>query len=121
MIMIDLVCGEVHSVPTGVAGRHTKEGWQRLGNYYCACIVRKGVQICVKHVPLKFLWLPKHVRTLKYSYLQALLVKHASYRYMVKLFKLFNYLKANRRFHGALHPLPKPPPSVDCGHWLTAG
>ena len=30
--MTDLVCGEVHSVPTGVAGRHTKEGWQQLEN-----------------------------------------------------------------------------------------
>ena len=27
VIMTDLVCGEVHSVPTGVASRHTKEGW----------------------------------------------------------------------------------------------
>ena len=31
-IMTDLVCGEVHSAPTGVAGRHTKEGRQQLGN-----------------------------------------------------------------------------------------
>ena len=30
--MTDLVCGEVHSVPTGVPGRHTKEEWHQLGN-----------------------------------------------------------------------------------------
>ena len=32
IIMTNLVCGEVHTVPTGVTGRHTKEGWQQLGN-----------------------------------------------------------------------------------------
>ena len=33
----------------------------------------------------------------------------------------WKYLKAHRRIHGNLHTLPKPPPSVDGGNWLTAG
>ena len=32
VIMTDLVCAEVHSVPTGIAGRCVKEGCQQLGN-----------------------------------------------------------------------------------------
>ena len=51
--MTDFVCGEVHSVPTGAAGRHTKEGWQQLGNYYCACVVRITARIHVNHVALQ--------------------------------------------------------------------
>ena len=31
MIITDPVVGEVHRVPTAVAGRHMKEGWQPLG------------------------------------------------------------------------------------------
>ena len=38
--MTDLVCGEIHSVPTGAADWHTKEGWQKLGNQYCTCVVK---------------------------------------------------------------------------------
>ena len=33
----------------------------------------------------------------------------------------WTYLKVNRRIHGTLHNLPKHPPSVDSGNWLTAG
>ena len=32
IIMTDLVCEEVLSVPTHVAGRRTKKGWQQLGS-----------------------------------------------------------------------------------------
>ena len=32
IITTDLVCGEVLSVPTHVAGRRAKKGWQQLGN-----------------------------------------------------------------------------------------
>ena len=70
----------------------------------------------------KFLRLPKNVRIPKYSYLQALLEK-TCYRYMVnsKIIRIWTYLKANRRIHGTLYNLPKHPPSVDSGNWLTAG
>ena len=30
------------------------------------------------------------------------------------------YLKTNRRNNGTLHTLPKQPPSMDGGNWLTA-
>ena len=30
------------------------------------------------------------------------------------------YLKINRRNNGILHTLPKQPPSMDGGNWLTA-
>ena len=32
IIIIDLVLGEVHRVPKGVAGGYTKEEWQQFGN-----------------------------------------------------------------------------------------
>ena len=51
--MTDLVCGEVHSVPAGVADRHMNKGWQQLENQYCGCVVRIGAQIHVKYVPLQ--------------------------------------------------------------------
>ena len=51
--MTDLVCGEVHSVTTGVAGRHMKERWQQLGYHYSTCVVKIGAQIFIKHVPLQ--------------------------------------------------------------------
>ena len=34
---------------------------------------------------------------------------------------MWTCLKANRIFLGSLHTLPKPPPSVDGGDWLTSG
>ena len=64
----------------------------------------------------KFLWFPKNVRIPKYSYLLALLEKHATDTWqIVKLLEIWTYLKANRIIHGTLHTLPKHPPSVDGG------
>ena len=58
----------------------------------------------------KFLWLLKNARTPKYSYLQALLEKHAIDTWqIVKL----SECGPNRRIHGTLCTLPKHPPSVD--------
>ena len=38
-----------------------------------------------------------------------------------KIIQTWTYLKADRRSHETLHTLPKLPPSVDGGNWLTAG
>ena len=39
----------------------------------------------------------------------------------IEIIRIWTYLKVNRRIHGTLHNLPKHPPSVDGGNWLTAG
>ena len=38
-----------------------------------------------------------------------------------KIIQVWTYLKANKRIHGTLHTLPKPPPSFDNVDWLTEG
>ena len=55
IIISDLMARAVHGVLTGVVGEHMKEGWQQLGNWYCACIVCNGAQRRVDHVAWKVL------------------------------------------------------------------
>ena len=81
-----------------------------------------GVKVQVGALGLqKFMWLPKNIRTLWYSYLQALLIKHARYVVNSKIIQTYTYSKANRRIYGTLRTLPKPPTSFDGGDWLTVG
>ena len=44
--MTELLCGEVHSVPTGIAGRHIKEGWQQLGVNTTMCCKNSRLNKC---------------------------------------------------------------------------
>ena len=71
----------------------------------------------------KFLWLPKNVRIPSILPPSPLSKKHTIDMYMVnsKIIRIWTYLKANRRIHGALHNLQKHSPSVDSGNWLTLG
>ena len=71
----------------------------------------------------KFLWLPKNFRTPRHFQLKALSVKHTIYTWLISSKSIWRltYLKANRRIHGTLHTLPKSPPPIDVGDWLTVG
>ena len=72
--------------------------------------------------PVEILVAPKECYNSQ-VFLPPSLLRKKCYRYMVnsKIIRIWTYLKAIRRIHGTLHNLPKHPPSVDGGNWLTLG